>query len=341
MPSNQERDPSERPGALWVGPFLGLALVACFSWTALLDPAGWSEALSRGLNSAVLIEFGAKVDALVGLGEVDRLLLSVFLHQGWEHLLLNLSWLMGLAWLAKKLGFSGPFFFASFVLSALGGQLASTLVAMGPSVGASGGIYGLIGAMALSLWQGSQERRARTALVVSLLGILLLPLLMADIDHAAHCGGFITGFLLSHAHGRRLGRCLPWAAVFLLLATALASVALPRPELHLPALEGQGTELAPESCKGLGDTHEASCLWERGLFFAAEASLEDILEIEAGLAPYLPPRGRCVRLRLDSRLVFMKRERHGRLFLLTVDPSIWPRVGPSARRLIDARCPGR
>jgi hypothetical protein len=168
-----------------------------------------------------------------------------------------------------------------------------------------------------------------------------MPLLMGDVDHGAHWGGFLTGFLLSHAHGRRVERWAPWVAAFVLLGSALASVVLPRPELPLPTLRGYATEITPEACKGIGDPGSASCIWEPGLFFAAEAASEDILELEAGLAPYLPPKGRCTQLRLDSRLVFMKRERQERLFVLTVDPSIWPRLGPAARQLIDARCPGR
>lgn len=153
-----------------------------------------------------------------------------FLHGGWEHLLINIAWLVIFGTpVARRYGPSG--FLAIFVLSSIAGALAFSLNGASEFkvlVGASGGIAGLTGAAVRFMFQPMQyavhpetgerimlgqklatfaqlmiDRRARFFIIiwVGLNGIApLLPLFFEDmqvqIAWEAHLGGFFAGLLL-------------------------------------------------------------------------------------------------------------------------------------------------
>src|SRR5690606_3210098 len=93
-----------------------------------------------------LIEAGANVKAATGAGEWWRLVTSMFLHVGIAHLALNMYGLWVLGKLIEQ--FLGSLRFLSvYMLSGVAGSLASVLVGGGAvSAGASGAVFGLLGA---------------------------------------------------------------------------------------------------------------------------------------------------------------------------------------------------
>ncbi|TNF37624.1 MAG: rhomboid family intramembrane serine protease, partial [Deltaproteobacteria bacterium] len=94
------------------------------------------------LDLDALVRMGAKVDARVADGEWWRLVVSVYLHAGWVHVALNAAWLaLFLTAVATLLGPARAL--ATALATAYLGQLASFALAVGPSVGASGAVYGL------------------------------------------------------------------------------------------------------------------------------------------------------------------------------------------------------
>lgn len=135
----------------------------------------------------------------VAHGEWYRLLTAAFLHQAVWHILANMwsLWVLGppLEQVLGRLRFVGL-----YLLCALGGSAVSYLfLAPGAaSLGASGAIFGLFGAL---LVVGRKLRYDLRALVVVLVLNLVLPFttLFGSIDWHAHLGGLATGVLLGFA----------------------------------------------------------------------------------------------------------------------------------------------
>lgn len=170
-----------------------------------VDPMtpGLGDLLAWGANDAVRVALG---------GETWRLPASVFLHGGLIHLAVNMWALMNIGPLVER--FYGNLGYAALYLAAgVGGAIAS--MATPParvSVGASGAIFGVLGALLAFLLV---HRRAVPATVLrplrsSALGFVvfntLLGAVIPMIDQAAHMGGLATGFLA----GLVLAR--PWPA---------------------------------------------------------------------------------------------------------------------------------
>ena len=85
-----------------------------------------------------------------------------------------------------------------FAAGALGGALLSVAMSPGPSVGASGAIFGVMGAVVVTLHRHREQfvlRDARIAAVIAVWAAytLLLGTLQPMIDNAAHLGGLLAG----------------------------------------------------------------------------------------------------------------------------------------------------
>jgi rhomboid protease GluP len=161
------------------------------------------------LTGLQLTQLGADQRSLVLAGQWWRPFTSMFLHGGLLHLVLN-------AWVLYQLGSLCEFLLGSrqtlgvYLVSGLAGSFASLAWQEGASVGASGAIFGLMGALIAFLLR---RRGMLTPSAKSLLGQLVmwaginvyLGMSMPRIDLAAHFGGFVMGFLLGLAlKGREL-----------------------------------------------------------------------------------------------------------------------------------------
>ncbi len=155
---------------------------------------------------AVLLELGANYSPLVlGKGQWWRLLTSMFLHIGIMHLLFNGFALFQLGTLYESWTGSAKFS-ALYFATGLAGSLASTLfhgLRGSPTVsaGASGAIFGLLGAL-IALLLKRRDRllpQARSLLqqLAFWAGInILLGFTGMSLDNAAHLGGFLSGLAL-------------------------------------------------------------------------------------------------------------------------------------------------
>ncbi len=165
-------------------------------------------------NSTQLIDWGANDGARVMLRhDYWRLVTSVFVHGGLIHLAVNMWSLIVIGLLVERI--YSPLAFAVIYLSAgIGGAIASAVIPpMRTSVGASGAICGVLGALMAFL---VVNRRTIPPSVLklfrgNLLGIVafmaVLGVLVPNIDQAAHLGGLATGFV----SGLLLSR--PWPVV--------------------------------------------------------------------------------------------------------------------------------
>lgn len=172
-----------------------------------------ASASGAGLQPAeaanlALMALGANGHDLVfGQGEWWRLGASMFLHGGFEHLMLNMISLFMVGGLAERL--AGPWrFVLIYILAGLAGSLFSALQPGGLSVGASGAILGIAGALlALNFrrpagFPKSLAGRIFQSLLPSIgltfgLGFLLSAFGgPVKFDNAAHFGGLFMGFCL-------------------------------------------------------------------------------------------------------------------------------------------------
>lgn len=159
--------------------------------------------LGKSEDVAFMLEYGAMYEPYVIEGhEYYRLLTSIFLHFGINHLLNNMVMLGALGFnLEPEIGKTR--FLLIYFLSGLGGNIGSLLlnVLLGESVisaGASGAVFGLMGALLCVVIRkkGHIGRLNKKKLLILIILSLYFGLTTAGIDNAAHIGGLICGFIL-------------------------------------------------------------------------------------------------------------------------------------------------
>ena len=145
-------------------------------------------------NSRVLILFGAKVNPLIEAGQYWRLLTSIFIHIGFTHLLFNTYALFVLGKYSEKI-FGHSKLIILFIFSGLTGSTLSYLMSPHLSAGASGGIFGLLGAIVVYGWDNQFLRSSGliTNLMIILGLNLVLGMIIPGLDNFAHLGGLIGG----------------------------------------------------------------------------------------------------------------------------------------------------
>ena len=134
-------------------------------------------------------------------GEYWRLVAAMFLHGGWLHWAVN-SWaLYQLGMLYESL-FGSPRFALIYFATGLCASLASSLAGHGPAVGASGAIFGILGAFIFSIRRSPQYRHQPwtrgliSQLIFWILVNIGIGLYFPFIDNVAHMAGLATGLLL-------------------------------------------------------------------------------------------------------------------------------------------------
>jgi len=169
----------------------------------------------RGAGGTVF-QYGATFGPLVADGEVWRLVTGAFLHGGVFHVALNMLglWFLG-QWLEREVG--GPRFALIYGVSLLGGAVGVMLLSpLSATLGASGAVYGLFGALFAGM--RARGKDALNSPLGFILGInLLFTFLYPNISIGAHLGGLATGFvvgLVLFEGPRRMGsRVVPVAIV--------------------------------------------------------------------------------------------------------------------------------
>src|ERR1700692_2019967 len=178
-----------------------------------------------------LVRWGANVGALTISGEWWRLLTNIFVHAGIIHIAFNMWCLWNLGALCESLYGRGTYA-AIYLVCGLGASLASAAWHPStPSVGASGAIFGLAGALiaAFKLGEFSVPRSALSGTLRSLAMFVIYNLIfgaaIGTTDNAAHVGGLVTGLILgaliavlAPQHDRDVRRVAIFAAVTLVMA---------------------------------------------------------------------------------------------------------------------------
>ena len=153
-------------------------------------------------NDNILQMFAVNRFYIADLGEYYRLFTGMFLHAGVLHILFNMYalYIIGM----QLEGFLGRWkFLIVYLLSGLGGSMLSIFFDNGFSVGASGAIFGLMGAL---LYFGYHYRVYLDSVVKSqIIPLIIINLLIGftstGIDNWAHIGGLVGGILATMAVG--------------------------------------------------------------------------------------------------------------------------------------------
>ena len=168
--------------------------------TLALSSGGGDAAFSRALNL-----LGAKNGVLIlRYHQWWRLVTAGFLHGGMTHILMN-SWVLFDIGAQVEEVYGANRMIVVYFLSTVGGFLASTYWSpFALSIGASAGIFGLIGAMiALGVRHrsalGDHIRALYTRWAVYGLIFGLIPIFR--VDNAAHIGGLTAGFCAGYVAG--------------------------------------------------------------------------------------------------------------------------------------------
>lgn len=145
-------------------------------------------------------------------GEWYRPLTALFVHAGWEHWLMNAAslWMFGTA-IENALG--GWRMLVCFLVSGVAANCVSAAWgSFDVSVGASGGVFGLVGVFAVAVYRlRSPAQRGPRRQMLWLLGLMIATDLVIgglepQIDNLAHAGGFVFGVGLALFFGRTAGR---------------------------------------------------------------------------------------------------------------------------------------
>lgn len=194
----------DRPGSLGRGAARGpLARLFPDATRAVLVVVVAVSALALLLPPEDLLAPLAKDNEAIRQGEVWRLLTAGLVHGSVLHLAMNGMVLNDLGRFVESL-FGGRRFLLLLWAGVLGGSLASFATNPHPSVGISGGLFALVGAM-LSVGLRHRKRLpppVRRMLVRGPIEIIVLNLALGAaargiIDNSAHLGGLVTGFALA------------------------------------------------------------------------------------------------------------------------------------------------
>ena len=170
--------------------------------TMLYSMRGGNEGALGNLDGRTVFLFGAKLSEAVFAGEYWRLITAGFLHGGLLHILMN-SWVLFDLGAQVEEVYGTSRMIAIYFFGTVMGFLASSFWSPSLSVGASAGIFGLMGAMiALGM-------RHRSALGDEIKGqyirwtlfMLVIGFFGFSIDNAAHIGGLVGGFAVAWVAG--------------------------------------------------------------------------------------------------------------------------------------------
>jgi membrane associated rhomboid family serine protease len=231
---------------------------------------------------AVLVAYGAKLNFLISQQhQWWRFITPMFVHVDLPHVLINMYSLWVVGPYVEKLYGSAKFVFF-WVVAGIAGVVASYLTVLspntqigplarfifkttdGPSAGASGALFGLIGVLFVfgikyrhELPEGFKRAFGTGLLPVIMVNLLIGFFLRGLIDNAAHLGGLLAGAVLAlvidyRRPGERKSVAISW---HILQFGALALVAFSFFEVtkhfhaSMPVAAGSQAQLVPENKK--------------------------------------------------------------------------------------------
>lgn len=155
-------------------------------------------------DAVFMLQHGAMYEPFViEQHEYYRMFTCLFLHFGIDHLLNNMVMLGALGWnLEQEIGKAR--FLAIYFVSGIAGNILSLFYDLSMenpavSAGASGSIFGLMGALlyVVILNRGRLGRLSGRGMLIMVALSLYFGFASSGVDNLAHIGGLVSGFILA------------------------------------------------------------------------------------------------------------------------------------------------
>jgi len=204
----------------------------------------WMALAAQGGGGGLSILWGMGGESTIRLGmswpygiyvqhEWYRFITAMFLHGGLIHIGFNMMALMQLGPALEELYGSSRYFFLFILTGAFGFLVSSFPYAFwypNNSLGASGGLLGLVGAMLAITGKrgGAYMRELRSRLISNVVILFVLGFMGMGMDNKAHLGGLASGFLLAkifadrqpmNPRERQVAAALGWLAGIAVIAS--------------------------------------------------------------------------------------------------------------------------
>jgi len=184
--------------------FISIVDVIMFIATLIVGATKYDGAVVKGNpmlgpSSWTLYEMGGKWEPDIKAGAVWRLITPIFLHAGFIHILSNLFFQLRFGYVLE-LRWGIIRFIVIYLVTGIGASFLSCLGSPGSvSVGASGALFGIIGANISYLiynWPKIPNNSNEACILVFVVVVNFLVGISGNVDNWAHFGGLITGFLI-------------------------------------------------------------------------------------------------------------------------------------------------
>lgn len=165
---------------------------------AALSPRGYFDAFSP--SDRALIGLGAAGTYTWSLGWWWTIFTAIYLHGGLLHIIFNILWIRQLGPAVEEI-YGSARLVVIFTVAGAVGFIASNLLGHPYTIGASGSIFGLLGAIvAFGQKRGGTygsmilRQYGQWALILFIFGFF-----MPGVNNIAHAGGFVGGFGMGFA----------------------------------------------------------------------------------------------------------------------------------------------
>lgn len=174
-----------------------IALLAVNVLMYVVTAAQSSRGLNDNQNSRVFVKLVLNPDYIASTHQYGRLVGAAFLHYGIIHLLVNMVSLVLLGPGLEKV-FGWARFLALYLIAAVGSSVAVYLFSnpAESTVGASGAIFGLFGALIIVYRRLGLDMRA---LLPTIIINVVLNVRLSNLSWQGHLGGLVIGALVAAA----------------------------------------------------------------------------------------------------------------------------------------------
>lgn len=149
-------------------------------------------------DTSVLVLLGAKVNELIAQGEYYRLITCMFLHGGIVHLAVNMYSLYAIGPMVEKVYGKAKYITIYFVAGICSSMLSYTF-SSSISIGASGAIFGLLGAVLV--FAIKSKGKTGSGFIKNILSVIFVNIFIGmtlpGIDNFGHIGGLLGGAIIT------------------------------------------------------------------------------------------------------------------------------------------------
>ena len=150
-------------------------------------------------DTNVLILLGAKVNNLIAQGQYFRLITCMFLHGGIVHVGVNMYSLYAIGPMVEKV-YGKTKYIAIYFVSGVCASIFSYVFSTSVSIGASGAIFGLLGAVLV--YAIKSKGKTGNEFIRSILSVIFINIFIGatlpNIDNFAHVGGLLGGMIIAY-----------------------------------------------------------------------------------------------------------------------------------------------